>query len=419
MSGRRYSAILSCTALWLCRIIAGCAFIIGGWAKCVDPAGFVYKIGEYLTAWHILGWIPGDIVLVGAVGLSLFEFVVGVALATGSLRRAAPVCGLLLMAFMLPLTVYIYIADPVSDCGCFGDLLVISNGATMLKNIALTLILVALLVWHDRVKPLYSPGLQWLALVATGIYGFTLAIIGWNFQPVVDFRPYPVGSEPFADIADTPAPKYVYERDGREQVFELDALPDSTWTFVRVDASETGSHEGLAVFDGDEEITEDVLGDLEGDVLLLVVNNPGIDFLTRSRFANELSDAVSLSGGKMIGLVGASGETFDRWVELAGPGFDVYTAGDTQLKELARGNAAVVALRDGKVVWKRSLATLDTSLVGSDEPIDEVRAVDDGRVAGILSAAWLGALLLLVLLDRLNRRKSNGPSINDITPGDV
>lgn len=419
MSTSRHPSILSRVALWLCRIIAGSAFIVGGWAKCVDPAGFVYKISEYLTAWHISSWIPGDIVLVGAVGLSLFEFVLGVALATGSLRRAAPVCGLLLMAFMLPLTAYIYIADPVSDCGCFGDLLVISNGATFIKNIVLTLLLVALLVWHGRIKPLYSPSLQWLALAATGIYGFTLAIIGWNFQPVVDFRSYPVGSEPFADIADAPAPKYIYERDGREQTFDLDALPDSTWTFVRVEAAQSGISEGLAVFDGDEEVTEDVLGDLDGDVLLLVVNNPGIDFLTRSRFANELSDAVTLSGGKMIGLVGASGETFDRWVELAGPTFEVYNAGDTQLKELARGNAAVVALRDGKVMWKRSLATLDTSLVSSDEPVDEVRAVDDGHVAGILTVAWIGALLLIILLDCVNRRKGNHPVINDITPGDV
>ncbi|MDE6287213.1 MAG: hypothetical protein K2M00_00330, partial [Muribaculaceae bacterium] len=278
---------------------------------------------------------------------------------------------------------------------------------------------VVLLIRHDRIKPLYSPSLQWLALAATGIYGFTLAIIGWNFQPVVDFRPYPVGSEPFADIADAPAPEYVYERDGREQIFGLDALPDSTWTFVRAETAQSSVREGLAVFDGDEEVTEDVLGDLDGDVLLLVVNNPGIDFLTRSRFANELSDAVSLNGGKMIGLEGASGETFDRWVELAGPTFDVYSAGDTQLKELARGNAAVVAMRDGRILWKRSLATLDTSLVAADEPVDEVRAVDDGRVAGILSLAWLGALLLLVLLDRLNRRKGSRPSINDITPGDI
>ncbi len=419
MSTSGYTTILSRVALWLCRLLAGAAFIVGGWAKCVDPAGFVYKITEYLTAWHISGMIPGDIVLVGAVGLSLFEFLVGVALATGSLRRTAPVCGLLLMAFMLPLTVYIYIADPVSDCGCFGDLLVISNGATLAKNIVLTLLLVALLVWHGRLAPLFRPSLQWLALAATGIYGFVLAIIGWNFQPVVDFRPYPVGSEPFADMADAPAPKYVYERDGREQTFDLDALPDSTWTFVRAEATASGAHEGLAVFDGDEEITEDVLGDLDGDVLLLVVNNPGIDYLTRSRFANELSDAVTLGGGKMIGLVGASGETFDRWVELAGPEFEVYTAGDTQLKELARGNAAVVALRDGRVMWKRSLATLDTSLVGSNDPVDEVRPVDDGYVAGVLSAAWLGALLLLFLIDRLNRRKAKAPAINDLTPGDV
>lgn len=396
--------------LWACRIIVGLTFIVSGWAKCIDPWGFVFKISEYLTAWHLADYIPMELTVIGAVGLSLVELICGVSIVLGMLRRSMPIVALIMMAFMLPLTAYIYIANPVADCGCFGDLLILSNGATLLKNIFLTALIVVLVIYNRKARPLVRFYLQWLVGSLTGIYGITLALIGWNLQPVVDFRPFPTGSQ-LAAVEGSTAPAYIYSKDGVEKTFELDALPDSTWTFVSA-ARGVHNEASLAVFDGDYEVTDEVLSPeaLQGDMLIIAINNPSIEYLTRARLANELSQAVTDRGGKAIGLVAATGETLQQWVELARPIFDVYSTGDTGLKQLVRGNAAAVAVRDGKILWKRSLSTIDP-IAPIDSPMDAIEPVDDGKVAYWLTGAWIFGILFVIVLGLVFKSSSAKPRL--------
>ena len=119
---------------WLMRIAVGSVFIVSGLSKGIDPWGTYYKTSEYLTAMHIpiVEW--GNTVLALAFLLFSVEFIIGVSLLLGCFRKAAPIMAALFMLAMLPLTLWIAITDPVADCGCFGDFLVISNWATFMKN---------------------------------------------------------------------------------------------------------------------------------------------------------------------------------------------------------------------------------------------------------------------------------------------
>ena len=119
---------------WLLRIAVGGVFIVSGLSKGIDPWGTFYKTSEYLTAMHIPIVELGNTVLTLVFLLFSSEFIIGVCLLTGCYRKAAPIFAALFMLVMLPLTLWIAIADPVSDCGCFGDFLVISNWATFIKN---------------------------------------------------------------------------------------------------------------------------------------------------------------------------------------------------------------------------------------------------------------------------------------------
>ena len=138
MKGERsYIAIATAVVGWLLRIAVGATFIFSGFSKAVDPYGTFYKIGDYVAAW---GWhLPDNIVLTGAFGLFSLEFALGLMLLLGCFRRAAAIASLVVMAFMLPLSLWLALADPVADCGCFGDALVISNWSTFWKNVMLTL----------------------------------------------------------------------------------------------------------------------------------------------------------------------------------------------------------------------------------------------------------------------------------------
>ncbi len=382
-------------AVWVARVLSGAMFVLSGWAKSVDPYGTVYKIEEYFSVWG-MGGFPREITIILAVGLAALELTIGVALILGCLRRSTPISALVVMVVMLPLSVYLAIADPVAHCGCFGDLLVISNTATLIKNVVLTGLLIFLLKWHGAAQPLISPWMQWMVLAATIAYSLVLSFVGWQFQPVVDFRQYPVGVTLVAEDTSV-IPTYIYEKDGEQREFSLDALPDSTWTFVEpTSLSEVGDE--LAVFDGDEDVTMDVLADSDGDCLILVVSEPSIDVLSRARFTNELAEYAQNRDIRFIALVAASGQNFEIWKQYARPQYEVYSAADTSLKQLARGTTALVMLHQGQVAWKRNFSTLSPELMKFDDPIEEIIKVDNGHVSLWLALAYLGIILSIYLI---------------------
>ena len=118
--------------VWIFRILVGATFVISGWSKSVDPWGFIYKLEEYFNVWGLA--LPREITLSFAISLSVSEFVVGVLLMVGAMRRATVWLSAAFMVVMLTLTAYIAVADPVSDCGCFGDFIILSNYMTRRPN---------------------------------------------------------------------------------------------------------------------------------------------------------------------------------------------------------------------------------------------------------------------------------------------
>ena len=180
-------------AVWLLRLCVGAVFVTSGLVKAIDLWGFVFKLEEYALSFGFPQ--PRSVMVMTALFVSGYEFLFGFFLATGCFKRAAPWGLALMMLVMLPLSLYIAIASPVSDCGCFGDFLIISNTATFVKNLVLTAAIVALLFWNPKVRSgLFEPAIQWVAGVWTGLYLIIVALYGYNVQPMLDFRPFPIGT---------------------------------------------------------------------------------------------------------------------------------------------------------------------------------------------------------------------------------
>ncbi len=386
--------------VWLMRLTVGAVFILSGLSKILDPWGFIYKIEEYLSVW---GWdVPRTIVLTGALCLSAFEFVTGCLLATGCYRRVVPRLMLALMSFMLPLTLYIWIKDPVDDCGCFGELLVLSNFWTFAKNLVITAMLVALLIYNKKAAGLYHSALQWIVGITLALYIGAVGLLSYLVQPLVDFRPYPEG-HPIAEAGDEDYDDivFVYEKDGREYEFGMDALPeDDTYTFIGRKGDSHGEAR-LAVYDPDteEDVTEDVLKE-EGPQLLLVMSEPARADLSDTYVINELYESLKDRGCDMIALIAAGPERIGEWQNLSMAEYPCYMADDTQLKELVRGIMSMVYLEDGIIMWKRTISSIDLKAVekvtSGESDVIELR-FDGGRafksltltLISILSAIWL------------------------------
>ena len=129
------------------RLIAGTVFIFSGFVKAVDPLGSTYKFTDYFVAFHVPFLEPVALPL--AIILSSFEFLIGISMLLGYRYRIASWGLLIFMSFFTILTFILALTNPVSDCGCFGDAIIMTNWQTFFKNIILRLILK-----YSHIKPL-------------------------------------------------------------------------------------------------------------------------------------------------------------------------------------------------------------------------------------------------------------------------
>lgn len=417
----------------LMRLVVGAVFMFSGFTKAVDPWGTTYKITEYLNAMGLEQWT--DIALFIAVALAVMEFMLGIAFALGTYRRSTPVVALLLMLVLTPVTLWLAVTDAVPDCGCFGDAWHLSNWATFFKNVLLLLGIIYLLMFNRSVKGVYGPAVHWVVAALAFAFVMAVAYYGYFHQPLIDYRPYPVGTRLAAATEDSGDSEedfiFIYSRNGEQQEFTIDNLPDEEdgWVYeTRYHARRPHSNvimmngsqdEGIAIFDDfGENVTADVLSAGGNTMLLLFSDLPQVG-VVNSFALNELSDAAFASDVRVIGLTPASASEIEHWKDLSMASYPIYNMDDSELKMIARGNPAVVFLQDGVITWKRTLSSLNDV----EQPIDLPALADDYDADGIMTnlmLAFLAALLALLVLNRthvlirsLFKKKTKQPDANE------
>lgn len=348
--------------VWVARLLIGAVFMVSGLAKAIDIYGVVYKIEEYFTAWGITE--PRSLVVMLAILLSGYEFVLGLMVAVGAYKRVA-VWGLMaMMCVMLPLTAYIWAFNPVSDCGCFGDFIILSNAATFLKNVVIVGVLLFLMKYNTITKGVYHAYSQWMVVAVAIIYLLVVSIFGYTVQPMIDFRRFAEGVSLTTDneaIADSY--KYIYEKDEKRQAFSIDSLPDDSWTFVdRISEAEEihAADDQLAIFDkSGDDVSADVLPS-KGEQVLIVIPQVERADVSATYYINDIQQYFESNDNTIVELVGAgSDEAVDDWSDRSMATYPIYRADPLTLKELVRGDMGAVYLVDGVVKWKRTLGSID------------------------------------------------------------
>ena len=353
-------------ALYVARTVVGLTFILSGFVKAIDPLGTQYKIQDYLAAIPPSLSLPDMLTLLMSVSLSMVEFTLGAFMLTAISRRLTARLTLLFMMVMTAVTVWIYIADPVKDCGCFGDALTLTNLETLLKNIVL-LALAALVAWRPtHIGRLMSRSNQ--MLLGQMLMVTPVALSFWCLYdlPLIDFRPYHIGADIKAGMeipegAEQPVfdTTFIMEKDGERREFTLDNYPDSTWTFV--DSKTVTVKEGyvppihdfsITAADGDD-ITDMVLG-REGYTFLLI--SPDLDKADDQNFGDidQIYEFCQDNSIPFYCLTASTEKSQQHWQNITGAEYPFCMTDATTLKTMIRSNPGLMLLEKGVVRGKWS-----------------------------------------------------------------
>lgn len=348
--------------LLLSRVIIGIVFIYSGFVKGIDPLGSTYKFIDYFNAFNT-PWANSFSFFLSVIQ-SAAEFVIGVAILLNLKIKWSSLGALIFMIIFMPLTFYIAIADPVHDCGCFGDALVITNWQTFWKNIILMVPSIFIFLNRKTITNKLNSAEQW---VITGVITILFLItIQFNYKhlPILDFRPYKIGTHipdgmsiPEGALADIWESIFVYEKEGVSEEFAVSNLPDSTWTFV--DAKHNLIKKGY-----EPPIQDFTIVSIDGtDITDIVLSNENYNFLfvaydikktnlNNIDKVNEIANFCYEMGYPFYGLTASGNDVVEKFLTDNNSNYEFYNTDEITLKTMIRSNPGLILLKEGTIINK-------------------------------------------------------------------
>ena len=377
-----------------CAILIGLVFLASGLLKLLDPVGTGLIVSEYFKFFH-LGFLQGTAKALGMV-LSLLEATTGAALICGVFRKTTAVVTSVLVVFFTIVTLILWIAKPEMDCGCFGEAIHLTHGQTLLKNVVLlALAAVAFIPFQNFGVPRKGKYVAFFLAIPSLVFALCHNA---RHLPMIDFTEFAPGAELFASLdndyqeMDGKVPTFIYERNGQRGSFTLDALPDSTWTFVGVDTlSRSGMYKNaakpvLSFRDADGEYQDELA--VLGKVMVFSVYDP--EDADWDRIRTQAAEARVCGATPLI---------------LAVPGEDtpedVYLADYKPLITLNRANGGATYFNDGELISKWSPRDVPEgeelrSLLDREPVVASTDFIVGRRIRAQGFSLYLLALLLLL-----------------------
>lgn len=351
----------------ICRWVVGLVFLFSSFVKGVDPLGTVYKVQEYMTAWSI-GSLTFEwaVPLAGVLACALIcaEFVVGVLLITNSYRRMTAWLLVLMMLFFTVTTFIDAVTNKVTDCGCFGDAVKLTNWQTFWKNVALDVPTVWIfLTWHLRRKHRFER--DCIFLVASVAVMLVFCIYNINHEPVIDFRPWKIGNKMIEEREAMNHMTFKNTATGEEVTVDYpnggwDQVPEEYKDFDKWEILNSTSDEPFEL-KADGFSMMDML--MEDHAVELIQAEEGLVIVTIHTLGKmdaegvkevKLAQQLAAENDKQIVLLTAAlPEEIQAWLyDNQIEGMDYLFADATAIKTMLRGNPGFMYVKDAVVVDK-------------------------------------------------------------------
>ena len=375
---KRGQSILSIVA----AIVLSSTLLFSGFVKALDPLGMCIKLNAYLAYFGIALPDSSLWLQLSTAALTLLEFTLGLNLLLGIRRRLSTMITLGFIVAMTTLTLWIYIANPVTDCGCFGEALKLTHGQTLAKNIIL-LIPSAWLACHPLTLPRLMPERsQWMANIYAAL--FLVGLIAYTFHrlPLVEMTDYRIGSSlrealfnPQSEESHTDMANFILCSPEGEMLQDSILMADG-YTFL--------------VTLPDEDEADDGCNDLLNDLY-------------------DLHPAISFYGI----IAEENKEQAADWVDRTGAAYPILSGESTQIKAMVRSNPGLMLLHDGRIVAKWSHNNLPALPEEGIPNLAEYEQRDTSLASLIKLLLWLCLpLAAIVLLPHISR-KPNIPNLKN------
>jgi len=357
-----------------CRVILGLVFMFSGVVKAIDPVGTQIKFADYMSAFGLGSLFSDNTLLIFACLLAGFELLLGIYMTMGAYIRGTSFLIALFMLAVTPFTLYLALKNPVDDCGCFGDVIILTNWQTFWKNVFLLALALYVFIRRRLSVSFVVEEIQWVLTLVSAIIIVKFLAGNINHLPLLDFKPYKTGT------------------DLRQAVLN-------------------GQNPEMADFfimDGNlDDVTKDILG-YEGYTFLLVspylesANERNIDLI------NDIYDYCVKYGYRMYCLTSSGSGVIREWSDNTGAEYSFLHGDDIPLQTMVRANPGLVLLHDGVIVnkWSHLNIPKESDLEGPLESVETgmFPAFDPLKTVQGVALLFLMPLLLLGLISLLKSK---------------
>jgi len=315
------------TLVLISQYLIALLFIFSGFVKCVDPTGTALKMEEYFYAFGTDFLVP--FAMAFALVMCGVELLIGVLLLLNIRVKLAIWGALLMMLFYTPLTLWLAISDKVTDCGCFGDAIKLSNWGTFIKNLIIDVFLLILFLGRKTIKPRLKARYQTGGLI---LFTLIIGVFEWysiTRLPVIDFLPYKTGAniqEGMISPADNPP-----------------------------------IHD-FVIFTQDGQVVTDLVLDNSGINYLLVIASLEKANLKYFNEVNRIYESAITKGYGFYAVTSSLPEEYEHFREQTKASYPIYMMDGTTLKTMIRSNPGLLLLENGTIRGKWHFRSFDKAL---------------------------------------------------------
>ena len=356
------------------RMLVGLVFIFSGFVKGIDPLGLTYKMQEYFVVYHMEWMSPLALTL--AIFFCILEFATGVALLFNLRIKIFSWIAFLLMVFFTIQTYVSAVKNLVTDCGCFGDAIHLTNWQTFYKNIVIIIPTILIFIYRKKYKSMLTLKGQTVFSGASVLFMICISLYCYMHLPLIDFLPWKVGtviSEKLIPTPEVAEMTMVYKnvKSGEVKKYssaefaKLGNWDDSIWankwqkewSFVNTEKKilkpfvEAPIHDFKINDQDGNDHTEQTIKNPNFNFILVAHN---LDKSNKNAFI-ELNNFVKQCQADNINFIALTSTPFNK-IDIfrhdVQAMYDFYNTDETALKTMIRSNPGLILLKNGVVIAK-------------------------------------------------------------------